>query len=152
MYTYYTYPMELLHESILFYGILNPPQAGTLRTPKKRFTPATTSCPDLCALRGGAGSLTSWRRSPAFFPPGQTESLPRPPRRMRLVDRSAPPSSVSETKTQKSHERWGEGVLNVFMAAAIWPQTLASLLFCRSGARRVFTNQADIACTNREAP
>ena len=44
--------------------------------------------------------------------------------------------------------RAGGGVLNLCMAVVVWPQTLASLL-CRDGARRVFTNQADIGCTKR---
>ena len=34
---------------------------------------------------------------------------------------------------------------------AIFIETLASLR-CRVGARRVFTDQADIACTKRKAP
>ena len=37
------------------------------------------------------------------------------------------------------------------MAVVVSPYTLASLQ-CRDGARRVFTGQADIACTKREAP
>ena len=37
------------------------------------------------------------------------------------------------------------------MAVVVWPQTLASLQ-CRDGACRVFADQADIACTKREAP
>ena len=37
------------------------------------------------------------------------------------------------------------------MAVVLRPQTLPSLL-CRDGARRVFTDQANIACTKREAP
>ena len=35
------------------------------------------------------------------------------------------------------------------MVVVVWPWTLASL-HCRDGARRVFTTQADIACTKRE--
>ena len=37
------------------------------------------------------------------------------------------------------------------MAAVVSPQTLESLQY-RDGARRVFTDQAGIICTKREAP
>ena len=48
----------------------------------------------------------------------------------------------------------GGGVLIVMHGRgdmAIFIETLASLR-CRVGARRVFTDQADIACTKRKAP
>ena len=44
------------------------------------------------------------------------------------------------------------GVLSLCMAVVVRQYTLASLLLGRDGARRVFTNQAYIACTKREAP
>ena len=37
------------------------------------------------------------------------------------------------------------------MTVVVWPWTLASLQ-CRDGARRVFTDHADIVCIKREAP
>ena len=43
------------------------------------------------------------------------------------------------------------GVLNLCMAVVLRPLTLAHLQ-CRDGPRWIFTDQADIACTKREAP
>ena len=42
------------------------------------------------------------------------------------------------------------GVLIVMHGVVVRPQTLASLQ-CRDGARRVFIDQAEIACTKRES-
>ena len=46
---------------------------------------------------------------------------------------------------------FGRDVLIVMHGVLAWPYTLVSLQ-CRAGALRVFTDQADIACTKREAP
>ena len=53
-------------------------------------------------------------------------------------------------------ESGGEGGIGVYSVCA-WPSSYDHrpshpYYLCRDGARRIFTNQADIACTKRKVP
>ena len=62
------------------------------------------------------------------------------------------PYAYGECKSKGMAWRGGEVWDSLSCIAVVaWPQTLPSL-YCRDGARRVFTDQADIGSTKREAP